>query len=310
MSFRLGYLSTVIGRFGPAATKVLIVSATLLQDMGRTVSVEELRTLVSQIDVKSGLHYVTGVSASMLRGNLDDFASRTNSFNMPLMAKAFVLWGKVEDGRPMTHLDGLTILKAINSLPWYSRLAAEFGTDEAVLSMLMRQGFQRFYTDDPLDARVARTWMMFNDLVKEGGLEVPDPSGELQKLIGVSVQELWMVGFMIYTYHFSVTALDGRKSIFDPGAFVLEGTRKHEMEALLRRVIGTISLVPELYRERYAAEGSKYREQSGREGYWISEFNILRDFPIVSLGGGRYCAPLPDLRPDTRARRVLLRLAQ
>jgi len=122
---------------------------------------------------------------------------------------------------------------------------------------------------------------------------VPDPSGELQKLLGVSVQELWLVGFMIYTYHFSVTALDGRKCVFDPGVFVLEGSRKQEMEALIRRVLDTICLTPEQYRERYAADGSKYREPSGREGYWISEFSILRDFPVVSLGDGRYCAPYP-----------------
>jgi hypothetical protein len=265
----------------------------MLQTSGRPVSVEELRSLVSTIDVKSGLHFVTAISSGMLRGRLDDFDSYTNSFNMPLMAKAFVLWGKIEGGRQMTSEDIVAILKAINSLPWYSRLAAEFDTDNAVLSMILRQGFQRFYTDDPPVARIARTWMMFNDLVKEGGLEVPDPSGELQKLIGVSVQELWIVGFMIWTYHFSVTALDGRKSVFESGAFVLEGSRKREMEDLLQRVLGTISLVPEQYREQYAAEGSKYREPSGREGYWISEFNVLRDFPVVNLGGGRYSAPYP-----------------
>lgn len=269
------------------------VTVTMLRDMGRTVSVEELRAMVSEINVRSGLHYTTVVSSNLLRGKLEEWPDRANSFNMPLLAKAFLLWGRIEGGRAMTSEDGLKLLRAINSLPWYSELAGEFATDDAVLSLLIRQGFQRFYTDDPLDARIARTWIMFSELVKEGGLEVPDPSGELQKLIGVSVEDLWVIGFMFYIYHFSVTALDGRKSVFDPRSFVQEGTRQQEMAALVARVLQTVALTPQGFRDRYNAPDSKYRDQSGRVGYWLSEFNIARDFPIVSVGDGCYCSPYP-----------------
>lgn len=269
------------------------MTATMLRSLSRTVSVAELRDMVSQIDVKTGLQYVTVVSSLLLRGKLEESGDSVNSFNVPLLAKAFLLWGKLDGGRRMTDEDGPPLLAAVNSLPWYSRLAAEMGTDDAVLSMIVRQGFQRYYTDDPLDARIARTWMMFNELVKEGDVEVPDPSGELRNLIGVSAEDLWAVGMMIWTYHVSVTALDPRRCVFDPAAFVLEGERKEEMAELLGRVIRTIALTPEQFRERYAAEDSKYRDQTGREGYWISEFNILRDFPVVNLGNGRYAAPFP-----------------
>jgi hypothetical protein len=261
--------------------------------MNRTVSVEELRARVSQINFRSGLQVVTVVSSQFLRGQLEEWPDRANSFNLPLLAKAILLWGSLDGGSPMTGEECLRLLMMINSLPWYSSLAAEFGTDDAVLSMIVRQGFQRYHTDDPLDARIARTWMMFNELVQGGGLPVPDPSGELRGLIGLSAEDLWVVGFMIWTYHVSVTALDGRKCAFDPGAFVLEGNRKAEMAELLRRVLQTIALTPEQFRERYAVAGSKYREPSGREGYWISEFNILRDFPVVNVGNGRYAAPFP-----------------
>jgi len=267
--------------------------ATMLACQGRVVSVEEFRRRVSEIDVRTGLHYVTVVSSMLLRGRLEEWPDRANSFNLPLLAKAFVLWGSLEGGRPMTSEEGLDLLKAINSLPWYSRLAAEFATDDAVLSMIVRQGFQRYYTDDPLDARIARTWMMFSELVKEGGLDVPDPSGELRNLIGVSAEDLWVVGFMFWTYHVGLTALDEQKWVIDPRTFVRVGNRQQEMADLVSRVLQTVALTPEQFRERYAEVGSKYREVTGREGYWISEFNILRDFPVVSLGEGRYAAPFP-----------------
>jgi hypothetical protein len=267
------------------------MSATMLESHGREVSVEELRQRVSEIDIRVGLRYVTVVSSMLLRGQLEEWPDRANSFNLPLLAKAFVLWGRLGGGRPMTDRVGLELLRAINSLPWYSRLAGDFATDDAVLSMIVRQGFQRYYTDDPLDARIARTWMMFNELVKEGGLDVPDPSGELRNLIGVSAEDLWVVGFMLWTYHVTTTALDGQRWVFDPSAFVLEGNRQREMAELVNRVLQTVALTPEQFRERYTAADSKYREATGREGYWISEFNMLRDFPVVSLGDSRFAAP-------------------
>lgn len=59
------------------------------------------------------------------------------------------------------------------------------------------------------------------------------------------------------------------------------------------KVVSKIALNPEEFRQKYAAPDSKYRDQIGRDGYWISEFNILRDFPIVRLGPDEYCAPFP-----------------
>src|SRR5262249_15404060 len=189
--------------------------------------------------------------------------------------------------------DGLWLLKAVNSLPWYSRLAAEFDTNDSVLRMIIRQGFQRFYTDDPLDARIARTRMMFSGLIREGENKVNDPSGELRNLLGVSAEELWVIGFMIWTYHVIETAADGRKWVFDPNRFVMEGNRRQEMQALLGRVLQTISRTPDQLRQLYDAPQSKYRDQTDREGYWVSEFNILRDFPVVNLGNGQYVSPFP-----------------
>jgi hypothetical protein len=229
----------------------------------------------------------------MLRGILEEWVNRANSFNLPLLAKAFVLWGRTEGGSLLSHEEGLRLLKAVNSLPWYSRLAAEFDTNDSVLRMIIRQGFQRFYTDDPLDARIARTWVMFSELIREGEYKVRDPSGELRDLLGVSAEELWVIGFMIWTYHVIETAADGRKWVFDPNRFVLEGTRQQEMQTLLGRVLQRISRTPDQLRELCDGPQSKYRDQTDREGYWVSEFNILRDFPVVNLGNDQYASPFP-----------------
>jgi hypothetical protein len=269
------------------------MSAVMLEDLGRSVSVEELRARVSTFDIGSGLRFVTVCSSMMLRGMLEEWANRANPFNLPLLAKAFVLWGQTDGGAQLTNDDGLWLLKAVNSLPWYSRVAAELDTDDSVLRMIIRQGFQRFYTDDPLDARIARTWMMFTELVREGKNTVDDPSGELRKLLGVSAEELWVIGFMIWAFHVNETASDGRNWFFDPNRLVQEGTRQQEMQTLLGRVLQTISRTPDEFRESYAAK-PKYRDQTDREGYWVSEFNILRDLPVINLGNGRYASPFPS----------------
>jgi hypothetical protein len=269
------------------------MSAVMLHDLGRVVSVEELRRAVSRFNIRAGLGFVTYHSARVLRDEPVKPLSLANTFNLPLLAKAFVLWGQLEGGSFITEDDGDSLLRAVNSLPWHSRLAAEFDTDDAVLRMIIRQGFQRYYTDDPADAHIARVWTMFHDLVREGGLAVPDPSGELKKLLGVSAEDLWVVGMMIWTLHVSVTALDRRAWVFKPSNFVQEGPRQDEMNTLTRRVLETASLTPAQFRERYAVAGSKYRSDADREGHWVSEFNILRDYPVVDLGDGTCVAPFP-----------------
>lgn len=269
------------------------MSTIFLKGFSREVSVEELRKLISGFSLQSGLRMATVLGSGFAAGKYFEFEDYANSFNLPLLAKAVLLWGNENGGTTMDTSGVLEVLKAINSLPWYSRLAAEFATDDSVLSMIIRQGFQRYYTDDPLDARIARTWMMFHELVKEGGLEVPDPSGELRTLIGVSAEDLWTVGMMVWAYHTTTTTQDAQKWVFDPRSFLIEGTHQAEVQQLVATVVGTIALTPTQFRERYSADNSKYRDASGRDGYWISEFNILRDFPIVKIAEGWYVAPFP-----------------
>ncbi len=270
------------------------MNSLMLQDQGGTVSVSELRHAVSQFSMMNGLAFVTYHSARILRNEPLKPLALANTFNLPLLAKAFVLWGQLEAGATLTEDQGDLLLRMINSLPWHSRLAADLDADDAVLRMIIRQGFLRYYTDDPADAHIARVWMMFHDLVQQGGLAVPDPSGELQKLLGVSAEDLWVVGMMIWTLHISVTSLDRRAWVFNPSNFVQEGPRQTELNDLTHRVLQTTALTPSEFRQRYAKANSKYRSENDREGHWVSEFNILRDFPVVDLGNGTCVAPFPQ----------------
>jgi hypothetical protein len=270
------------------------MNALILQDHGRVVPVSELRDAVSKFNMMTGLEFVTYHSARILRSEPLKPLSLANTFNLPLLAKAFVLWGQLEDGVALTEDRGDLLLRMINSLPWHSRSAVGLDADAAVLRMIIRQGFLRYYTDDPADAHIARVWMMFHDLVQEGGLAVPDPSGELQKLLGISAEDLWAVGMMIWTLHISVTALNRRAWVFNPSNFVQEGPRQTELNDLTHRVLQSTALRPSEFRQRYDKAKSKYRSENEQEGHWVSEFNILRDFPVVNLGNGTCVAPFPQ----------------
>jgi hypothetical protein len=81
--------------------------------------------------------------------------------------------------------------------------------------------------------------------------------------------------------------------VFNPDNFVQEGPRQEVMNSLTQQVLQTVALTPEEFRQRYASQGSKYRSQADRDGHWVSEFNILRDFPVVKLSDGRCVAPFP-----------------
>ncbi len=269
------------------------MTAIMLADHGRTVQVEELRQRVSGLNLESGLRCVTSLSSRYSRGDLAESESLANSFSLPVLGKAIVLWANPEGGDLIDSNEVEWLLRAVNSLPWHSRLAAEIDSDDSVLSMIIRQGFQRYYYDDPLDSRIARTWMMFHELAATEKTDVSDPSAELETLLGVSAEDMWVVGFMLWAFSVGETAKDHRKWVISPSQFVQEGPNQQAMKELLERVFQTIVATPAQIRQRYSASGSKYRSNTDREGHWLSEFNILRDFPAIKRDDGTICIPIP-----------------
>jgi len=159
--------------------------------------------------------------------------------------------------------------------------------------MIIRQAYQRVAADDPLDGLIARTWMMFHEIIAQGGFDVPNPSGELESEFGVSAEDLWTLCLAVFSFYATITNVPPHRWVFDPANFVAEGPRRDEINSVLTRVVHRIALSPAEFRARYAEPASKYRDQIGRDDYWISEFNILRDFPIVRLSPTECCAPFP-----------------
>jgi len=104
------------------------MTAVMTFSLGQEISPEEFRRSVEQIDLRDGLRFVTQMSARTFVHATDESLRLANSQSLAILAKAFVLWGNPQ-GRPLRQGDGqdeegIRLLAAANSLPWYSRLAA------------------------------------------------------------------------------------------------------------------------------------------------------------------------------------------
>lgn len=263
----------------------------------RTVHPEEIRGVIEQINLRDGLEFVTKESARAYREPDDGPLVTYNPLNLSLLAKAFVLWGNPE-GRPLGRAeDGqderLWLLAAANSLPWHSRDAVDQDIAATMASFFVRQAHMILATDDPLDANIARTYAMFHQIIGRGGFTVPDPSAELLALYGVSAEDLWVVALAIFSFYVSYAHINPNIWVFTPDFFA-ESPRAAELRGTLDRALARIARTPEELRALYAADPDrKYRDRSGAVGAWISEFNILRDFPVVRLAEDQYCSPFP-----------------
>ena len=61
--------------------------------------------------MKAGLAFVTYHSVSRFRNQPEKPFGLANTFNLPLLAKAFVLWGQLEGGSFISENDGDTLLR-------------------------------------------------------------------------------------------------------------------------------------------------------------------------------------------------------
>jgi len=208
------------------------------------VSIAQLRDRVSEIDLRHGLHYLA-VTSSLVLGRRVQHEALANTINVTALAKAFVLWGRRTGGRPLNLNGGADdeggwLLRACNTLPWYTRPTSKTDRDEKIVAWLVRQAYIRHAVDDPLDAKIGRAWIMFHNLVAEGGLRVPNPSAELERVIGVNAEYLWLLGMAIWANQVMNPTADGNKWLFMPSHFVREGPNQAEINAKLARAATNI----------------------------------------------------------------------
>lgn len=258
------------------------------------VRLQELQDRLSELSLSEGLQIVTKLASRQLWFPDDlELAKKVNLVSLSLLAKAVVLYS-APDGRSFdTSLsdsnDLKWLLKAINSMSWYPRDEYNADNDSTIISFLMRQAYARHSVAEHPAPAMVRAFSMFHEHLP------PDTANELDDALrdgtGLSRTELWTLCSAIYTFYFIETVRDGGPWVITPDFFA-SSSKSDELQNTLRRALSTIAKTPQELRTVYNSK-AKYHDGTLPEEYWLSEFNILRDFPVVAIGEDKYCCPFP-----------------
>lgn len=267
--------------------------AIITTSFNRIVGLQEIVDRLAEIDVRNALAVITKVSARHLWfPQSEALAAYINLVNLSHLAKAVVLYS-ADSGRPMNLASDETgdlqwLLTAVNSMQWYSRAEIEGDNDEAIISFLVRQTYVRNFVGDHPVSSIARAYAMFYELLPALNRGRVDVDGAMQAVAGVNCHDLWVFCAAIHFFYFlESTRPDGPWS-FRPDFFA-DSPRRNELAESLGRVLNRIAKTPQELRTLY--NGRKYHDPSLPEEYWLSEFNILRDYPVIKIGTDDYCCP-------------------
>ena len=183
------------------------------------------------------------------------------------------------------------LLKAINSLRWYPRSEYDQDIDSTIISSLMRQAYVRFSVAEHPAPAMARAFAMFHDRIAEATEYTDDLDAALRQSIGLSRSDLWTFCFAIYMFYSIECVKDGGAWVITP-SFFTNSPKRTDLKLTLQRALAAIAKTPDELRSTYRTN-RKYHNPELPEEYWPSEFNILRDFPILDLGNDKYCCPFP-----------------
>ena len=266
------------------------------QSFDRPVTFQELRSRVSELNLGMALGVITKFSSRhRWMEETPENLSRVNLFNLSLLAKAIVLWAD-PNGRPLRLTGGEDdelrwLFTAINSMQWYSRAEIQRDQSNTIISMLMRQAYVRTATADHLDWSVARTFGMFHEIIQHGNFPATNINAAMMQATGLTSEDLWVFCASIYFFYFLESVHDESPWVIAP-EFFQDSPIKDELATTLRRAFANIARTPQQLRDIYAQQ-EKYQHAGSPDEYWVSEFNILRDYPIVKLDDDRYCSPFP-----------------
>lgn len=218
------------------------------------------------------------------------YSRLVNPINLSLLAKGVALWSD-DSGRSISDGEPEWLLRALNTLQWYEREQIEDDLDETILSFLVRQAYVLNVLNDPDDANIARTYSIFHDCLEDGSVPVPNISAELQRVVGVNAEDLWVITFAIFA-HYYMSYQNNPNHWTITSSFFSDSPRKHELAEKLTTVFAKIGRSPDELREIYN-NNTKYKNDALGPAGWMSEFNILRDYPLLRIGEDSYCAPFP-----------------
>ena len=252
----------------------------------RVVQLQEIKDRLAEIDTRSALGVVTKVASRQLwLPESPDVAAYVNLVNLSHLAKGVVLYC-AENGRQMSlssdeQGDLRWLLTAINSMQWYSREEIEADTDEAIISFLMRQTYVRNFVGDHPVAALGRAFAMFHELLARVNAGRVDIDAAMNAVAGVDCKDLWVFCSAVHFFYFLECARADGPWIFSPD-FFQDSPKRAQLSATLRRVLTRIAKTPDEIRNLY--NGNKYHDPALPDEYWLSEFNVLRDFPVVRIG--------------------------
>jgi hypothetical protein len=267
----------------------------LTSSFDRPVKLQEIKDRLAQIDFRAAIGVVTKLgSRQPWLPDTEMVVSRINLINLSLFAKAVVLYCS-QQGRPLNSEPGdegdlQWLFKALNSLQWYSKEEKETNLNEAIVSSLMRQAFVRNSVGEDPVAAMARAYCMFGELLPRVNGGRVDIDRAIESMSGVSCSDLWAFTSAIYVFSLIESANEDGPWVFTADFFQDSPDRELlavRLQSVLDRIgktqvdIQAIALAP------------KYHDPALPEEYWSSEFNVLRDYPVVKLDERAYCCPYP-----------------
>jgi hypothetical protein len=133
---------------------------------------------------------------------------------------------------------------------------------------------------------------MFNEKIREGALNFKEIENALIERYDVTISEFWTITSAILAYYFSLGLQKVSGWPFDEN-FFNNSPQKDGAARSLKKVLSAIARTPSELRDIYYADNSKYTSKNQPVGSWQTEFNILRDYPVIRVEGDKYCAPFP-----------------
>jgi hypothetical protein len=150
------------------------------------------------------------------------------------------------------------------------------------LKYAIRSAYAYFGPQYTVINEISRIYYILNNLgARKSKLNVNDLESRFNKTYEISLRDYLMIMYFLH-----MTIVTSENNSFDVKLF--DNTKDKESNInRFNKVIQYVSKPLGEYRELYETV-EKYRE----EGYYITEYNILQDYPIVELPNTRYVAPI------------------
>lgn len=267
------------------------------ESLDRKILVDEIRDRLADLNQLEGLQIVTKLASRQFWfPDSLEVLSKVNPGSLSLIAKAIVLFatpsGRSFDLSNSESNDLIWLLKAVNSLGWYSDRELNENRNETFVSFFMRTAYVSHSVSEPPHLTVGRAYAMFHERIEEATSHEADLNAAMFQMIGVTPADLWLFCSAIYIFYTFECAKKNGPWTICPDGFVVHASGRTELAGKLKNVLNKIAKSPQEIKSTYE-NIAKYRNEDLPKQYWVSEFNVLRDFPLIKINEEEYCCPFP-----------------